>query len=418
MRAEPRVFVLVEGRAVEARQRVRVLGKVRRHPVQDHADAALMQLVDHGLELIGVAVPGGGREVPGDPITPGAAGGVFRQGKELDVGETHPLDVVAELAGGLLPRQRAASLFDHAAPGAEMDFVDRHGSAENILLPPPLHPLLVAPEIPVELVDHRGGGRRDFRPERVRVRFQQLCPATARTDLELVPRTAADVGDEQLPDAGRAHGAHLVEAAVPGVEIAHHRYRARGRRPDGERGPVDSLVVPGMRAEPLPDPLVASLGDEVRVQLAERGRKAVGVAQREAGAAAVIDLQQIAEYVLAPVQARLEDTALAVARGDLTAEVRQHRHSLRVGTISADHNPVAVRMDAQDGMRIGVPQLDELLDLPLDLRRIGWALHGSPPGAPGGRHSMVSPSRYPSRNRSPAGIATQSGRWPTSYRSS
>src|SRR5207253_4943096 len=33
---------------------------------------------------------------------------------------------------------------------------------------------------------------------------------------------------------------------------------------------------------------------------------------------------------------------------------------------------------------------------------------------PGGRHSMVSPSR----RRSPAGIATQSGRWPTSYRSS
>ena len=299
-----------------------------------------------------------------------------------------------------------------------MDLVDRHGAAERILLAAPLHPFLVVPEIAIELVDHRGGRRRNFRPECVRVRFQQLHSATARTDLVLVPRTAADVGNEQLPDAGRTHGAHLVEAAVPGVEIAHHRHRARGRRPDGERGPVDSLVVPGMRSEPLPDPLVASLGDEVRVQLAERGRKAVGVAHREAGAAAVIDLQQIAEHVLAPVEARLEHTALAVARGDLAAEVRQHRHSLRVGTINADHHPVAIRVDPEDGMRIGVPQLDELLDLPFDLRRIGWALHGSPLGAPGGRHSMVSPSRYPSRNRSPAGIATQSGRWPTSYRSS
>ena len=47
-----RVHVLVEIGAVELGQRVRVLRKMRRHPIHDHADAGLVAFVDEMTEFI------------------------------------------------------------------------------------------------------------------------------------------------------------------------------------------------------------------------------------------------------------------------------------------------------------------------------------------------------------------------------
>jgi hypothetical protein len=54
--AQARVGVLVERRAVEAAERVVVLGEVRRHPVEDHAHAVAVQRVDEEAEVVGRAV--------------------------------------------------------------------------------------------------------------------------------------------------------------------------------------------------------------------------------------------------------------------------------------------------------------------------------------------------------------------------
>ena len=50
-----RVGVLVERRAVEERQAVRVLGEMRRHPVHNHPDACLVAAVDEVHEVLGRA---------------------------------------------------------------------------------------------------------------------------------------------------------------------------------------------------------------------------------------------------------------------------------------------------------------------------------------------------------------------------
>ena len=52
VRAFARVFVLVESGAVEARQGPVVPRKMRRDPIQQHADAGLMELVDQKLEIL------------------------------------------------------------------------------------------------------------------------------------------------------------------------------------------------------------------------------------------------------------------------------------------------------------------------------------------------------------------------------
>ena len=45
--------------------------------------------------------------------------------------------------------------------------------------------------------------------------------------------------------------------------------------------PLHAVVVDGVRAQPLPQPLVPALAREVEVQLPERGQEAVRVAQGE-----------------------------------------------------------------------------------------------------------------------------------------
>ena len=54
VRAAAGIVVLVERRAVEARERPVVAREVRGHPVEDHADAALVQRVDERAESSGV----------------------------------------------------------------------------------------------------------------------------------------------------------------------------------------------------------------------------------------------------------------------------------------------------------------------------------------------------------------------------
>jgi hypothetical protein len=53
MLAFARVEMLVQRRAVEAAERPRVFRKVRRDPVHDHADAALVQIVDEITQIVG-----------------------------------------------------------------------------------------------------------------------------------------------------------------------------------------------------------------------------------------------------------------------------------------------------------------------------------------------------------------------------
>ena len=54
MAALPRVGVLVEGGAVEFGKPVRVVGEMPRHPVEQHANAGLVQGIDQLANSAGV----------------------------------------------------------------------------------------------------------------------------------------------------------------------------------------------------------------------------------------------------------------------------------------------------------------------------------------------------------------------------
>ena len=70
MEALARIGVLVERGAVEAGQAVRVGREVRRHPVEDHADAGAVRAVDEAGEAFRRAEAGRRRVEPGGLVAP------------------------------------------------------------------------------------------------------------------------------------------------------------------------------------------------------------------------------------------------------------------------------------------------------------------------------------------------------------
>src|SRR5262249_14711095 len=118
----------------------------------------------------------------------------------------------------------------------------------------------------------RGRPRRDLGLLRERVGIQRQL-AVRREDLVLVSRARLGGGQKQLPDARRAERAHRVQPTVPAVEIAYDAYCAGGWSPDRERRSRHALVLADVGAELVVELLVASLCDQVQVELAERGRE-------------------------------------------------------------------------------------------------------------------------------------------------
>src|SRR6185295_11087489 len=101
-----RLRVLVEMCAVELRQREGVAWEMRRHPVEYHAEAATVQIVDEPGEILRRPIAMRRGKKSGDLITPRAIERMLRQRHHLDVRETHLDGIVGELRGKLAIIQR------------------------------------------------------------------------------------------------------------------------------------------------------------------------------------------------------------------------------------------------------------------------------------------------------------------------
>ena len=220
-----RVGMLVERRAVEAPEGPGVLGEVGGHPVDEHADARLVQGVDEEAQVVRRPEARGGSEVGRDLVAPGPAEGVLCHREELHVGKA-----LLDHVGGELGRE--LPVVEARPPGSEMHFVDRHRRLELIRGGAGDKPVGVVPCVITGEHD-RAGGRRHLGGECEGVGL--LAPdAVAAEDGELVDGAVADARDEDLPDTGRAEAAHRMRLAIPVVETAGHAHAHRVGCPDGE----------------------------------------------------------------------------------------------------------------------------------------------------------------------------------------
>ena len=84
-----------------------------------------MEIIHEITEIIGGAVAGGGGEITGHLIAPGAIKGIFQKTHDLHMGISHFFYIVGKLFGKL---PVGKEFFPVLFPGAEMDLVNGKGS--------------------------------------------------------------------------------------------------------------------------------------------------------------------------------------------------------------------------------------------------------------------------------------------------
>ena len=183
MEALALVGVLVQVRAVEVGKAVAVRGEMRRHPVDDHADAALVEDVDEVHEVLRCAIARGRREVPGRLVSPRAVERVLGHRHQLDMRKAPLAHMVGEWLRNVAIRRQPIAVV--APPRAQMHFVDRDRRVERVACAPRRHPCAVAPVV-VERPRARRGGRRSLGELCERIGLVDFVAAIGRHDAEFV----------------------------------------------------------------------------------------------------------------------------------------------------------------------------------------------------------------------------------------
>src|SRR5215213_3110908 len=158
-----------------------------------------------------------------------------------------------------------------------MHLVGRHGSVEGGLAFTLTHPCSVAPLVARGIMDYGGGAGELLGPKGEGIGFQRKEVPVRASDLIFVQGALAHLRDEDLPHPNPWMLAHDVPSSVPEVEIPDHRDAPGVRGPHGEARTCDAFELYRVRPELFVEPEVVALAEEVKVLLAEDGRKPVGI---------------------------------------------------------------------------------------------------------------------------------------------
>src|ERR1700722_16292913 len=103
-------------RSIEKHQAMLIIGKVRRHPVENYPDAMLVKIIDQVHEIFGATVAAGGSEISRGLVSPGSVEGVLHNGKNLDVSEPQVLGVLSQAWRQFAIGERTVAFFGHSHP--------------------------------------------------------------------------------------------------------------------------------------------------------------------------------------------------------------------------------------------------------------------------------------------------------------
>ena len=124
MVAEPWVGMVVEMRAVELGEPMRIVWKVRGGPVHQHTDSGLMSRIDEGHKVFRRSVAAGDGEIAGGLIAPGSIEWVLGNRQQFNMGIAHTLHVWDELFGKLRVGHPAIPFLGNTHPGSKVDLVN------------------------------------------------------------------------------------------------------------------------------------------------------------------------------------------------------------------------------------------------------------------------------------------------------
>ena len=219
MKTLARVGVLEQVSAVKIGQPVSVGREVRWYPVQNHADAVLVQIVHQVHEVLRRAVAGGGRKISRGLVSPRTVERMLHDGQQFHVGKIHLAYIFRQARSGLAVGQGPIALFRNPHPGTKVYFIDGNRSLQGTLPGAGFHPRLVGPLV-VEIPHHRRGAWRLLVQHAKGIGFVADVSLVVGNDVILVQRALADSRQKSFPDAGIVPGLQGMRLSVPAVEIS------------------------------------------------------------------------------------------------------------------------------------------------------------------------------------------------------
>ena len=187
MEAAARIGMLVERPAVEMREAVLVGRKMRRHPVEDDAEAGLVRAVDEAGEAGRIAVAPRRREQADRLVAPGGVERMLGDRQQFEMGEAHVDGIGNELVGEFVIGQEAPAV----GPAARSRDAPRRSTSACAADRPGRAPAEERIVVPVEIVGARddGGGRGpQLAAEAERIGLQRQHDAVRPDDLVFVDR--------------------------------------------------------------------------------------------------------------------------------------------------------------------------------------------------------------------------------------
>ncbi len=290
MLALARVGVLVQGRAVEEGQAVRVLGEMGGHPVDHHADAGLVAAVHQVHEILRRAEAAVWGEVANRLVTPRARVRVLHDGEQLDVRVTQARYVLDQLLRDLAVRQDLP--LGAPQPGFQVYFVNGNRLSEQVPRGALLHPGRVAPFVLVPSGDDGTRSRGHLALKSVRVRLHLAVAGVLGPHEVLVCGPLADARQEDLPDAPLSQP-HGMPPGVPVVEFADDRDYLGAGSPDREAHALDAFHADQLRAEGVVALVVGPLAVQMQLELGKERREAIGILKLDGGSVMTLDTELV-----------------------------------------------------------------------------------------------------------------------------
>src|SRR6266568_169126 len=124
MESEPPVGVLKQMSPVEVCEPMRVRREVRWHPIENYADAVLVQVIHEIHEILGRAVTRGRREISRRLVSPGREKRMLHDRQQLNMRETHTLHVICEFGRNLPITEWPIVLLWYPHPRSHVHFID------------------------------------------------------------------------------------------------------------------------------------------------------------------------------------------------------------------------------------------------------------------------------------------------------
>ena len=220
---------------------------MRRHPIEQHADAGIVAAVDEQREFLGRAEQRVRGELAQRLVAPRPSKRMRHHRQEFDMGKTHAGHVVDQLLGKFAPVERAPVGMTH--PRAGMYFVDRDRRVGGLAARPLRTPCVVRPAERRGIVDDRCGGGRRLDPPGDRIGLHRQQRAVRSKQLVLIERSGREAWNKNLPHSRLVAQPHRVASPVPGVEVADDGNPPRIWRPHGKAHPRYPIDHQRMRAK-------------------------------------------------------------------------------------------------------------------------------------------------------------------------